>query len=170
MGSLNRNYHFNITRHRTLPSGCGLYSLRIYSVTESGISRYFPNIADTIFGKVNGWKSWPQITFLLKVIFGDKRAEIAEASESFVDSAPLILISVLDYEQIDKLPWELHEYFIPWSMYYEAGASAHNVLLEATARGLSGNIALITDKDAICSLLRLDNERFEPMFAVPVGK
>lgn len=161
---------FNITRHRTVPSGCGLYTLRFYIATKSGISRYYPNIADTIFGKVNGWKSWPQITFLLKTIYGDKRTEIAQASESFVDSAPLLIISVLDYEQIEKLPWELHEYFIPWSMYYEAGASAHNVFLEATAWGLSGNIAPVTDKDALCSLLDLDNERFEPMFIMPVGK
>ena len=125
--------YFNITRHRTLPSGCGLYSLRMYAATASGISRYIPNIADTIFGEVNGLKSWPQITFLMKTIIGDKRAEIAQASESFVESAPLLIISVLDYEQIEKLPWELHEYFIPWTMYYEAGAAAHNTFLEATA-------------------------------------
>jgi len=161
---------FNITRHRTLPSGCGLYSLRMYVATKFGISRYYPNIADTIFGKVNGWKSWPQITFLLMTVFGDKRAEIAQASESFVGSAPLLIISVLDYEQIEKLPWQLHEYFIPWSMYYEAGASAHNVFLETTAWGLSGNIAPVTDKDTLCNLLKLDKERFEPMFVIPVGK
>lgn len=161
---------FNITRHRTLPSGCGLYSLRIYVVSKSSISRYFPNIVDTIYGKVNGWKSWPQITFLLKITFGDKRAEIASASEPFVGSAPLVLISVLDYEQLEKLDYPLHEYFIPWAMYYEAGASAHNVLLEATAWGLSGNITQVEDKDAVCSLLGLDNERFEPIFVVPVGK
>jgi nitroreductase len=161
---------FNITRHRTVPSGCGLYSLRIYTVTESGISRYFPNIADTIYGEVQGVKSWPQITFLWKIRFGDRRADVAAASESFVVSAPLALIAVLDYEQLEKMDRPLHRYFIPWGMYYEAGASIHNVLLEATAWGLSGNVAPITDKAALCSLLRLDPERFDPMFVIPVGK
>lgn len=161
---------FNITRHRTLPSGCGLYSLRMYTTTESGISRYIPNIADTIYGGVQGLKSWPQITFLFRIILGDKRAEIAAASDPFVASAPLIIISVLDYKQLEKLDYPLHEYFIPWAMYYEAGASIHNVFLEATAWGLSSNVAQITDKAAMCSLLRLDGERFEPMFVIPVGK
>ena len=161
---------FNITRHRTVPSGCGIYSLRMYVVTKSGISRYYPNIADTIWGKVNGWKSWPQITFLMKTVIGDKRAEIAQASESYVESAPLLIISVLDYDQIEKLPWDLHDYFIPWTMYYEAGAAAHNVFLEATSWDLSSNITPVTDKDAICNLLGLDTERFEPMFVMPVGK
>jgi len=161
---------YNITRHRTVPSGCGLYSLRVYTVTKSGISRYIPNIADTLYGKVQGMRSWPQITFLWRFVFGDKRATVAAASESFVASAPLILLLVLDYDQLDKLGFPLHEYFIPWAMYYEAGASIHNVLLEATAWDLSGNVAPITDKASICNLLRLDMERFEPMFAIPVGK
>jgi len=162
--------YFNITRHRTVPSGCGLYSLRIYTVTKSGISRYIPNIADTIYGKVQGLRSWPQITFLWKIKFGDKRSTIAEASEEYVGSAPLILISILDYEQLDKLGFPLHEYFIPWAMYYEAGASAHNVLLESTAWGLSGNVTPVIDKDAVVNLLGLDSERFEPLLVVPVGK
>jgi nitroreductase len=121
-------------------------------------------------GKVQGMKSWPQITFLWRFISDDRRTDVADATESFVASAPLILLLVLDYEQLQKLPFQLHDYFIPWSMYYEAGASFHNVFLEATAWGLSGNVVPIEDKEAVCSLLQLDTERFEPMFVVPVGK
>jgi hypothetical protein len=56
-----------------------------------------------------------------------------------------------------------------WIWYYEAGAAAHNVLLQATSRGLNGNILTINDKDAICSLLKLNPEKFDPMLVVPVG-
>mgnify|MGYP005807330853 CR=1 FL=1 len=81
-------------------------------MTKSGISRYIPNIADTLYGKVQGMRSWPQITFLWRFVFGDKRATVAAASESFVASAPLILLLVLDYDQLDKLGFPLHEYFV----------------------------------------------------------
>jgi hypothetical protein len=34
---------------------------------------------------------------------------------------------------------------------------------------MAGNIIPIHDKDAICSLLKLDTEQFDPMFVIPVG-
>ena len=110
----------------------------------------------------------PVLSFLLPVAIGDKRSDVAQASESFVADAPLSIIVVLDIQATNK--WDdLSDESVRWIWYYEAGAAAHNVLLQATARGLAGNILHINDKEAICSLLRLDSENFDPMFVVPVG-
>jgi hypothetical protein len=53
--------------------------------------------------------------------------------------------------------------------YYESGASAHNIMLEATTLNLTSNIVLPTDTDTIGSLLNL-NEVCIPLFIAPVGK
>jgi hypothetical protein len=151
-----------IKRHRTVPSAHGYYPLRMYAVTQSGIYRYYPGILN-----IDKW-GLPIMTFLLKIRNGDKRNEVAEASESFVASAPLIIISVLDIGETIK--WDdLSDEIFRWIWSYEAGASAHTVLLEATTRGLSANIVPPTDPDTIRSLLRL-NESYIPFYIVPVGK
>lgn len=159
----------NVTRHRTVPSACGMYPLCIYAVTETGTYRYYPNIVDTIYGFVNGWKSWPQITFLKKENTEDIRADIARSSESYLSTAPAIIISVLDVEQTKKGGRDLSAEYVRWLWYYESGAASHNVLLEATAWGLAGNIAMIQNKDTLCTLLNLSNEQFYPLLAIPVG-
>ena len=110
----------------------------------------------------------PVVSYLLPVVFGDKRSEIAQATELFASDAPLNIIIVLDIDNTNK--WDdLSDESQRWIWYYEAGAAAHNVLLQATSRGLNGNILTINDKEAICSLLRLDSEKFDPMLVVPVG-
>jgi len=152
-----------IKRHRTVPSAHGYYPLRMYAITESGIYRYIHGMM-----KYDRW-GLPVVTFLAKVANGDMRDEIARASQSFIASAPLLIISVLDIQKTimwDDLSDEKYRYC--W--YYEAGASAHNVLLQATSLGLKGNIVPIEDKDSICSILGLDNEQFDPLLIVPVGK
>ena len=109
------------------------------------------------------------VSFLMRISFGDKRSEFAEASEPFVSDAPLLIIPVLDIEK--TIDWDdLSDESVRWVWYYEAGAAAHNVLLQATSRELSGNIVTIDDKEAVCNLLKLDSEKFDPMFIVPVGK
>ena len=151
-----------LKRHRTVPSAHGYYPLRMYAVTKSGIYRYIPGILD--FDK---W-GFPIVTFLMKIRRGDKRAEIAQASQPFVASAPLVIISVLDIKKTNQ--WDdLSGEELRWIWYYEAGASAYNVLLEATSWDLSANIVTITDTAAIRSILRL-NENYLPLLIVPVGK
>jgi hypothetical protein len=76
---------------------------------------------------------------------------------------------VLDVEQTKKGGRDLSTNYVRWCWYYEAGAAAHNVLLEATAWGLAGNIAMIQNKDAVCTLLDLNSEQFDPLLAIPVG-
>jgi nitroreductase len=110
----------------------------------------------------------PVFSFLLPRAFGDKRDDIAQASEDFVSEAPLSIIIVLDIQATNQ--WDdLSAENLRWIWYYEAGAAAHNILLQATSRGLAGNIVSITDKSAICSVLRLNEQDFDPMLIVPVG-
>ena len=151
-----------VKRHHTLPSAHGYYPFRIYTVTKFGISKY-------IYGLFNiDFIGLPIVSFLLRIAGGDKRPVIAEASESFVSNAPLCIITVLDIEK--TIDWDdLSDESVRWIWYYEAGAAAHNILLQATSRGLSGNIVTINDKEAICTLLKLDNEKFDPMFIIPAG-
>ena len=151
-----------VKRHHTLPSAHGYYPFRIYIVTKLGISRYMYGIFKLDFIGL------PIVSFLSRVAWGDKRAEIAEASESFVSDAPLCIIPVLDIEK--TIDWDdLSGEDVRWIWYYEAGAAAHNVLLQATSKSLSGNIVAIKDKEAVCELLKLDNEKFDPMLLIPVG-
>ena len=157
-----------VSRHRTVPSAHGYYPLRVYGVMESGVYRYFPNLYDPIYGLMHNRWRFPIITFLLKLDGSDRRVEIAQASESFVSSAPLLIIFVLDIENAIKWDDLSGEQF-RWLWYYEAGAGAHNVLLEATAWNLSGNIASISDDNAILSVLGLD-ENYDPLLVIPVGK
>ncbi|KYK34024.1 MAG: hypothetical protein AYK22_00900 [Thermoplasmatales archaeon SG8-52-3] len=151
-----------VKRHHTLPSAHGYYPFRIYSVTKSGISRYIYGLFKIDFIGL------PIVSFLLRIANGDKRSEIADATDSFVSNAPLFIIPVLEIEK--TIDWDdLSDESVRWIWYYEAGASAHNVLLQATSRGLSGNIVSIKNKEAICSILKLDKEKFDPMFVIPIG-
>jgi nitroreductase len=152
-----------VKRHHTVPSAHGYYPFRIYAATRFGVYRYMYGLVD-----VDLW-GLPVVSYLLKVRWGDKRCEIAQATESFASDAPLNIIIVLEIDKTNQ--WDdLSNESLRWIWYYEAGAASHNVLLQATSRGLAGNILPINDKEAICSLLRLDAESFDPMFVVPVGK
>jgi hypothetical protein len=103
---------------------------------------------------------------MIKIKNGDMREEIAQAlSEPGIASAPLFIVPILDFEMAKELSGEYCWRF--W--YYEAGASAHNVLLEATAWDLSANIIFPTDIDSICSILGL-NDDLVPTLVVPVGR
>lgn len=168
-------FFYHINRHRTVPSAHGYYPLRMYAITESGIYRYIPNIYDPIYGPLSVINTFPRfpipvITFMIKTREGDYREEIAQSSFPAIASAPLSIISVLDIDRtrpkgFDDFSGEEFR----WLWYYEAGASAHNVLLEATAWNLSANVFPLTDKEAILSILEL-NENFDPLFIVSVGK
>jgi hypothetical protein len=113
----------------------------------------------------------PIMSFLVKRTSGDHRLELAEASaQPSIASAPLIIVSVLDLEMTrpagrDDLSAEMYHRF--W--YFEAGASAHNVLLEATGWNLSATIVLPIDTITFQSLLQLD-ENNRPLFVIPVGR
>jgi len=160
-----------LKRHRTVPSAHGYYPFYMYAVTESGIYKYNPNLLTKLYSFPVDYFGIPIVTFLLKLQYGDHRSEIAQASSlPAIASAPLSIIIVLDVdmtrpEGYDDLSGEWARCF--W--YYEAGASAHNIMLEATSLDFSSNIAFPTDVDTIGSLLKLKEECI-PLFIVPVGK
>ncbi len=152
-----------VKRHHTVPSAHGYYPFRIYYATQFGLFRY-------IYGLINvDLYGLPVFSFLIPVRFGDKRQEIAQATESFASDAPLNIIIVLDIALTNK--WDdLSHKSLRWIWFYEAGAAAHNVLLGATSIGLEGgNILPVNNEEAICSLLKLNSEDYQPMFVVPVG-
>ncbi|MFW6121117.1 MAG: nitroreductase family protein [Petrotogales bacterium] len=151
-----------VKRHHTVPSAHGYYPFRIYAATKNGVFRYMYGLYP-----IDIW-GLPVVSFLLPVGLGDKRSEIAQATELFASDAPLDIIIVLDIGKTNQRE-DLSDENLRWIWYYEAGAAAHNVLLQAASRGLNGNILAINDKEAICSLLRLNSESFDPMLVVPVG-
>lgn len=151
-----------VKRHHTVPSAHGYYPFRIYLATRFGVFRY-------IYGLIPiDPYGLPVFSFLLPVRLGDKRSEIAQATDSFASDAPLNIIVVLDIAMTNQWDDLSHE-SLRWIWYYEAGAAAHNVLLQATSLELNGNVLTIGDKGSICSLLSLDSKDFDPMFVVPVG-
>ena len=152
----------SVERHHTVPSAHGYYPFRIYAATKFGVFRYIYGIYN-----IDLW-GLPVVSFLLPVKLGDKRTNIAQATEQFVSDAPLNIIIVLDIDKTNK--WDdLSDESMRWIWYYEAGAAAHNVLLQATSRGLAGNILAVNDKESICSFLGLNKEKFDPMLVVAVG-
>jgi nitroreductase len=161
----------SIKRHRTIPSAHGYYPLRMYAVTEKGIFYYQPNLLVKLNRVPVDFIGLPILTYFVKKISGDFRLEVAEASTlPLIASAPLIILTVLDLDMTrpagrDDLSDEVYRRF--W--YFEAGASAHNVLLEATAWNLSATIVLPVDIPALQSVLQLD-EDFLPFFLIPVGR
>lgn len=160
-----------VKRHRTVPSAHGYYPLRMYAVTSQGIFYYQPNLFMRLQKTPVDFIGLPILTFFMKKISGDHRLEVAEATgHSGIASAPLIMIIVLDVEMTrppgkDDLSTEGNRRF--W--YFEAGASAHNVLMEATSWGLSAAVFPPADAAAIQSLLQLD-ETSLPLFIMPVGQ
>ena len=102
------------------------------------------------------------MSLMLKIRNGDKRDEIAQASQPFVVSAPFLIISVLNIKKTNQWDDFSGEKF-RWLRYFEAGASAHNVLLQAKAWNLTANIVPIADTESVRSLLRL-NDNYLPLF------
>ena len=152
-----------VKRHRTVPSSSCVYPLVKYAVTSSGIFRYFPHIvhlnpySNNPFYS-NNWE-FPVVSFLLPIRLGDYRAEIAQASsQPDIASSPLIIISILP-----------SFYTVHWAWYYEAGASAYNIMLEATILNLHAGMVKPTYISTINSLLRLNKDSL-PLVFIPIGE
>jgi len=108
----------------------------------------------------------PIITFLYKVRTGDFRENIAEViSQSNLTQAHLMIIPVLNLENAKELSIESAIRF--W--FYEAGAAAHNIMLESTALDLSSRIIYPINADTINTILELD-ENYIPSILIAVGK
>ncbi len=156
-----------VPRHRTVPSPHYAYDGAImYVVMEDGIYRYSAFCSLLMPGQ-------PVIDFLIKVADGDKRGAVAQAcSQPSIATAPLSILSVLDVEKtraaLGVAASTQVEYYWPL-LYFVAGASAHNTLLQATALHLQGHITYPPDPEALLSLLGLNAEGFQSLLVVSVG-
>jgi len=163
----------HLRRHRTVPSAHGYYPFEIFVITEEGIYRYYHNILVDILTKflhiTNApvdFFGLPIITFLYKVRTGDFRENIAEiTSQSNLTQAHLMIIPVLNLENAKELSIQSARRF--W--FYEAGAAAHNIMLESTALDLSSKIIYPINTDTINTILGLD-ENYIPSILIAVGK
>ena len=152
-----------VLRHRTVPSAHGYYPLIMYVCIESGVYKYF--------GGLSNCDLWglPIFSFLLRINVNDVRHSIAQAcNKPEISTAPVFIVSILDLEATKK--WDdLSDESVWRFWYYEAGASAHNVQLEATAWNLSSTIEIPEDISLIRTTLKLDS-RFVPLLVIPLGK
>jgi hypothetical protein len=163
----------HLRRHRTVPSAHGYYPFEIYVITEEGVFRYYHNILIDIISKylqiINApvdFFGLPIITFLLKIKAGDFRSDIAEiTSTPYLNDAPLIIIPVLNLENAKELAIDSAIRF--W--FYEAGASAHNIMLESTALDLSSSIIYPIDSETMKNILDL-NDNYIPSILIAIGR
>ncbi|MBE3140050.1 MAG: nitroreductase family protein [Thermoplasmata archaeon] len=153
-----------VKRHRTVPSAQAYYPLEIYAVTASGVYKYQPNLL-TMFGNYSAdFIGLPVVTYLQKIRNGDNRASLAAASSlPSISSVPLSIITVLNWNKTKNTG---EQYLQFW--YFEAGAAAQNIMLEAAALGFKSNIVLPTDNTTLSSLLKL-TDGYTPLLIVPVG-
>jgi len=158
-----------LDRHRTIPSAHGYYPNDMYIVKESGIYRYFPTFYNPLYGLLKNCFFLPITPFMLRIAIGDYRSEIAEASSNpDIESSPFIVIPVLDEKKSGRDFDDLSGEQWRWLWYHDASASSYNILLEATAQGLSGNIVIPEDIETISSALKLNEDQI-PLLMVTVS-
>jgi nitroreductase len=126
--------NINHKRHRTLPSAINIYPFKIYAANQTGVYQYAPTTHS-----------------LSLIVSGDKRELIQDTVDPgniSVSSAPLIIIPFWD-KNIGS------QTYLTW-WWYESGAIVHNILLEATALDMSGNVlSVITDQNGLRTALGL---------------
>jgi len=150
-----------LDRHRSIPSAHGYYPNDLYIVKESGIYQYYPNFYNPVYGLLQGIWFLPVIPFTIQISKGDYRSEIAQASQNpDISTSPFIIIPVLDDAKANR--WDdLSGEQWRWLWLFDASSSANNILLEATAQNLNGQIILFHDGgNAIRSLLDLRDDQY----------
>jgi nitroreductase len=129
--------NINNKRHRTLPSAIDIYPFKIYAANQSGVYQYTPETHS-----------------ISLIVAGDKRELIENAvghDDISVSSSPWIIIPFWD-KNVGS------QNYLPW-WWYESGAIIHNVLLEAAALDLGGNVlSVITDQNELRSALGLSGQ------------
>lgn len=138
--------HWNF---RSAPSAGAIYPLEIYIADEKGVYHYIP------------------ATHSLELTTkGDKRPNLARASltQNFISEAPvnLIITAILNRTKA-KFGSRSGRYVL-----LEAGHAAENVLLQATALGLSSAPIGSFWDDVVASNLNLPPEN-DPLYILPIG-
>lgn len=139
----------NNKRHRTLPSAIGYYPFKVFAANQSGVYQY----------------SYSDHS-VTEIVQGDRREDInntIETADINIISSSWIIIPCLDTDIGGP------QYQGWW--YYEVGAITHNVLLEATALNLGGNVVFnISDEDGLRSALGISSQiNLLPLAVIPTG-
>jgi nitroreductase len=166
------SFNYHISRHRTVPSAHKYYPLQVYGITATGAYQYIPNIYDVIkFIFFLPEFPFPIVTYTKKIINVDMRSTIANATANpSCAKAPFLLIIVLDVNR--TRPPGNADFSGPefrWLWYYEVGAAAHNVQLEAAAWNLTVNSYVPNDSETIRSALVLTSD-FIPCLIIAIGR
>ena len=148
------SYGYSSTDHRTVPAAVGVYTLKIYFSNSTGIYNYIPESHS-----------------ITTVASGDKRIDIASAGGgTWAANAPVIFIMVYDSTMGNDGGLVSHEW-----VEVNTGTAIQNMLLEAAAWNLSGNVLSqgLQDWDgagaeSLRTILGLSSS-FIPLYVVPIG-
>lgn len=138
--------HFNITRHRTVPSAYNSYALTLLILNGSGTYSYEPG------------------SHSLEVVReGDQRRGIAAASgQDWVASAPFMLAVVWNSSKDTRVSASFAA--------YETGALIQNVRLESVSWGLVADAVRVPDEHTMREALGLSRQTgFYPIALIAVG-
>ncbi len=138
-----------LTGFRAAPSAGALYPLELFIVKEDGLFHYIPE----------GHK-------LEKLDSKDLRIELMQCGllQEFIEEAPLNIIITSVNERTTKKYGQRGIKYV----YMEAGHSAQNILLQATALGLGAVTVGAFDNTCLLNLLKLPKE-YTPLYIIPVG-
>jgi nitroreductase len=117
-------YGYSSSGHRTVPSAGGIYPLVLYVSNALGTYRYSP-----------------ETHAVVQVLTGDKRSDIASAcnNQNWLASAPCVFTLVVDTSYNGGYISDGGVVEHQW-IEADTGCVAQQILLEASARGLHGNL------------------------------
>jgi SagB-type dehydrogenase family enzyme len=142
--------------YRTAPSAGALYPLEVYLVggkvatLPAGIYRYKPRGHE-----------------LVKVVDGDKRAELGNAAlgQTALKQAPASLVFTAFYERTTQKYRDRGIRYV----HMEAGHAAENVFLQAVSLGLGTVVIGAFYDDDVKKVMQLGRSE-EPLYLIPFGK
>lgn len=138
-------YGYSSSGHRTVASAGSVYPIRIWVLNTTGAFEYNPE------------------THSLTVILqGDKRSEIAQAfgSQTWVAKAPTIFLVIYDSNRAGNYGHQ------DW-FEVEAGLVTQNILLEATAWNLTGNVISLESYNG-ASAVSIRSQMNMPSYLTPL--
>lgn len=134
---------------RSAPSAGALYPLEIYVVLDAGIYHYNPYQHE-----------------LKQIVAGDRRRELQRAAlgQESVGSAPAVFVFTAIYERTAVKYGERATRYV----HIETGHACQNLLLQATALGLSGVPIGAFYDERVADVVKPANKA-TPLYLVPIG-